>query len=117
MKIGKIGLWVILFLGVVGVLWLTVGKPKKIKIPKSTGTNTIGGVEVVQKKDYFGITEKWEPEKGDLTVKADDGHQFVVHLDGSSQEQVLVGEAGRMTMGKMIITDKSVHWATGSAQP
>lgn len=72
----------------------------------------VSGVEVVQKTDYFGTTEKWEPKKGDLTVKSDDGHQFTVHLDGSSEEQVMVGKAGEMTTGRMIITDTSVHWAT-----
>jgi hypothetical protein len=112
MKIERIGLWVVLVLIVAIVVVLTIGKSEKTQIPKSAGTNTIGGEVVVQDKDFFRTTEKWEPEKGDLTVKVDDGHEFTVHLDGSSQEQVMVGEAGKYPMGKMIITDKSVYWTT-----
>jgi hypothetical protein len=63
-------------------------------------------------KNFFGTVEKWDPEKGDLAFKGNDGHEYLVHLDGSSQEMVLVGNPGKISLGMNVITAKSEQWTT-----
>ena len=115
MKFEKIGVGVILVLLAIIVVVLVIRKPDKVQMsraPVSTGVDMVDGVKVSQTDDSLGTVEKWESDSGNLTVKADDGHEFVVHLDGSNQEIVMIGDVGKNTLERNIVTAKSTLWET-----